>query len=124
MGSYSRLLIEALRTSDPVPAEDYVFDCWEHLYLGVALYLLSVAKEDAGGEEIQDLSELVERLKRFILNYWPIGESVNEKRQKARVFLRRMKAEDPSVYPRSEYHFLAREILRIALAQVAQSKQR
>lgn len=123
MSSYHRLG-RALREAEPVSAEDYFWDSQEHLYWGAALMLLTEAKEAAEGGEIQNLSVLVGRLVHFIQNYYPSSDSDGDRRQKARTLLRRMKAEDPDVYPRHEYAFLARELLRIALTQIAQPKQR
>lgn len=123
MSSYRRLG-EALKEAKPVSAEDYFWDSQEHFYWGAALMLLTEAKEAAGGSEIQNLSEIVERLVRFIRNHYPSSGSGNDRRKKARILIRRMKWDDPGVYPRHEYAFLARELLRIALVQIAQPKQR
>lgn len=123
MGSYHRLG-KALKKAKTVSAEDYFWDSQEHLYWGAALMLLTEAKEASGGGEIENLSDLVGRLAHFIRTYYPSSASEGEKRQKACFLLRRMKPDDPDVYPRHEYAFLARELLRIALAQIAQPKQR
>lgn len=116
MSSYSRLG-KAFEESTPIPAEDYIWDCQEHFYWGAALALIIEAKTAAGGREIQDLSPIVACLVSVIASR---NGSARERNRAVRTLLRRMKPEDPDIYPRHEYAFLARELLRIALKQIKQ----